>query len=51
MIEILQYAPGLPMNFRDAPGLSWGSGFLAVGGVTLVLCVPMYLYFKRKNWV
>jgi len=41
----------LGMNFRDAPGLSWGSGFLAVGGVTLVLCVPMYLYFKRKNWV
>lgn len=41
----------LGMNFRDAPGLSWGSGFLAVGGVFLVLCVPMYLYFKRKNWV
>lgn len=41
----------LGMNFRNSPGLSWGSGFLAVGGLTLVLCVPMYLYFKRKNWV
>ncbi|HEU5302755.1 MAG TPA: magnesium transporter CorA family protein [Acidimicrobiia bacterium] len=40
----------LGMNFRDAPGVSWGSGFLAVGGVTLFLCVPMYLYFKRKSW-
>ncbi len=39
------------MNFRDAPGLSWGAGFLAVGGVALVLCTPMYLYFKRKRWI
>ncbi len=41
----------LGMNFRDAPELSWESGFLAVGSVILVLCVPMYLYFKRKRWV
>lgn len=41
----------LGMNFRDAPNLSWGTGFLAVGGITLVLCVPMYRYFKRKSWV
>ena len=41
----------LGMNFRDAPGLSWGMGFLAIGGIMLVLCVPMYLYFKRKSWV
>ncbi len=41
----------LGMNFRDAPNVSWGTGFLAIGGIALVLCGPMYLYFKRKDWV
>lgn len=41
----------LGMNFRDAPNVSWRVGFLAVTGVVLVLTAPMYLFFKKKEWL
>jgi magnesium transporter len=41
----------LGMNFRDAPDMSWGEGFLVVTGMVAVLSVPLYLYFRRKKWL
>jgi magnesium transporter len=41
----------LGMNFRDAPNLHWREGFLVVVGIMAVVAIPMYLYFKRKDWV
>lgn len=41
----------LGMNFQNAPGIGWKVGFLVVGLVDLALSVPLYVYFKRKNWL
>jgi magnesium transporter len=41
----------LGMNFRDAPNLHWREGFLVVVGIMVVVGVPMYAYFKRKDWL
>jgi magnesium transporter len=41
----------LGMNFRDAPNLHWHEGFLVVVGIMVVVGVPMYAYFKRKDWL
>lgn len=41
----------LGMNFRDAPNVTWTTGFLAVVAVIAVLTVPMWWFFRRKGWV
>jgi magnesium transporter len=41
----------LGMNFRNAPELDWEEGFLAVLGVILLIALPIYWYFKRKDWI
>ena len=41
----------LGMNFRDAPNVGWVSGFVIIVGLITVLCVPLYVYFKRRNWL
>ncbi len=41
----------LGMNFRTAPGSGWEVGFLAIAGVIAVLCLPLYVYFKRRKWL
>jgi magnesium transporter len=41
----------LGMNFKNAPELDWGAGFLLVGGIMLVTSVPLYVYFRRKRWL
>lgn len=41
----------LGMNFRDAPNVSWRTGFVAVVVVITVFTAPMYLFFKRKDWL
>ncbi len=41
----------LGMNFRNAPEVSWAEGFLIILGVMAALCLPLYLYFKRRNWL
>jgi magnesium transporter len=41
----------LGMNFRDAPDVGWGEGFLIIGAVVAVLGGPMYVYFRRRKWL
>jgi magnesium transporter len=41
----------LGMNFRDAPDVGWVGGFGIILGVMALLGLPMYLYFKRRNWL
>jgi Mg2+ and Co2+ transporter CorA len=39
------------MNFKNAPGLDWRDGFLLVAGIMAVVSLPMFLYFRRKQWL
>jgi len=41
----------LGMNFANAPELDWGEGFLVIGGIIALLCAPLYIWFKRKEWL
>jgi magnesium transporter len=41
----------LGMNFRNAPELDWELGFLVIFGLIVVIGLPMYIYFKRKDWI
>lgn len=41
----------LGMNFQSAPELGWRQGFLLIGGVIIALCLPMYLFFRRRKWL
>jgi magnesium transporter len=41
----------LGMNFRSAPELDWEEGFAVVVGFIALLCVPMFVLFKRKDWI
>jgi len=39
------------MNFNDMPELHWHYGYPVVLGVTIGLCVVLYLLFKRSGWL
>ena len=41
----------LGMNFKDAPSLHWRDGFLVVLGIMLVVALPMYVFFKKRDWL
>jgi magnesium transporter len=41
----------LGMNFKDQPGLHWREGFAVVVGIMVVVALPMYFYFRRKDWL
>ncbi len=41
----------LGMNFRNAPNTDWKTGFLIILGVMALLCLPMYVYSKRRKWL
>ena len=41
----------LGMNFKDAPSLHWRDGFLVVVGIMVVVAAPMYVFFKKKDWL
>jgi magnesium transporter len=41
----------LGMNFRNAPELDWELGFAAVFGIMVLIGLPVWLYFKRKDWI
>ena len=41
----------LGMNFRNAPELDWEIGFVVIAGVMLLLGLPMFIYFRRKDWI
>ena len=39
------------MNFRFMPELEWRYGYSAVWGVILLVCVTLYVRFKRSGWL
>jgi magnesium transporter len=41
----------LGMNFQDSPELSWRQGFLTIAAVIVLLCAPMYVFFRRRKWL
>jgi magnesium transporter len=41
----------LGMNFKNAPELDWETGFLTVFGIMVLCGVPIWIYFKRKDWI
>ncbi len=41
----------LGMNFRTHPRSPGDDGFFAIIGVILVLCTPMYIFFRRRKWL
>jgi magnesium transporter len=41
----------LGMNFRNAPELDWELGFAAVFGIMVLIGLPLWFYFKRKDWI
>jgi magnesium transporter len=41
----------LGMNFANAPELDWEEGFLAIFGIMTLLGIPIFLYFKKRDWI
>ena len=41
----------LGMNFRNAPELNWEVGFLVIVGLMVLISIPIFWYFKRKDWI
>jgi magnesium transporter len=41
----------LGMNFASAPELDWEEGFLAIFGIMTLLGIPIFLYFKKRDWI
>ncbi|WP_431047418.1 magnesium and cobalt transport protein CorA [Streptomyces sp. P1-3] len=39
------------MNFEDMPELSWAFGYPFAIGLMAVVCVSLYLVFKRRDWL
>jgi hypothetical protein len=39
------------MNFANAPELDWEEGFLAIFGIMTLLGIPIFLYFKKRDWI
>lgn len=38
------------MNFETMPEFSWKYGYLAFIGVSVLVCVGMLIFFKKKKW-
>ncbi|NJM51626.1 MAG: magnesium and cobalt transport protein CorA [Sphingomonadales bacterium] len=39
------------MNFDHIPELKWEYGYAAVWGLILIICVTLYIRFKRAGWL
>lgn len=39
------------MNFRHMPELRWGLGYPFAIGLMGVVCVSLYVIFKRRDWL
>ncbi|WMW25463.1 magnesium/cobalt transporter CorA [Methanolobus sediminis] len=39
------------MNFTYMPELGWKWGYPAVWVINILICISMYVYFHRKNWL
>lgn len=38
------------MNFKNMPELNWAYGYPAVIGISVLLCIGMIWYFRKKKW-
>jgi magnesium transporter len=41
----------LGMSFANAPELDWEEGFAAIVGIMVVLGVPIFLFFRKRDWI
>jgi len=41
----------LGMNFRNAPELDWEEGFLVIVGLMVLLGIPIFWFFKKRDWI
>lgn len=41
----------LGMNFRNAPELDWEIGFVVIVGFMVLIGIPMFWYFKKRDWI
>jgi magnesium transporter len=39
------------MNFKHMPELSWGFGYPFAIGLMAVVCISLYVVFKRRDWL
>jgi magnesium transporter len=39
------------MNFEDMPELHWRYGYFAILGVIVIVCIALYLAFRRARWL
>jgi magnesium transporter len=39
------------MNFRNMPELHWAVGYPAALGLMVLMCVRLYVMFKRRGWI
>jgi magnesium transporter len=39
------------MNFRNMPELHWAVGYPAALGLMLLLCIALFVMFKRRGWI
>jgi magnesium transporter len=39
------------MNFKFMPELGWKYGYAAIWGVMLLVCITLYVRFKRSGWL
>lgn len=41
----------LGMNFETVMPFTWWEGFLFIGGVVGLICLPLYAFFKHRDWI
>jgi magnesium transporter len=39
------------MNFRHMPELKWALGYPYALGLMALICVGLYVMFKRRGWI
>lgn len=39
------------MNFHNLPGLTWDPGWAVLTGTVLIICVALFVLFKRNRWL
>jgi Mg2+ and Co2+ transporter CorA len=39
------------MNFQNMPELHWGFGYPFAIGLMGIVCLSLYLIFKRRDWL
>jgi magnesium transporter len=39
------------MNFANMPELQWRYGYYAVIGTVAIICIALYVNFRRRDWL